>query len=100
MKSLTVLHFQCLMKRLTVSEDKFDFLFYISQEDCGIECLKEIANIMKDSDVSPFEIIHSGLVQKLLQYLTSTTGDVPRDVRIRRFLHIFLNCPVSTYNNI
>lgn len=63
------------------------------EEDCGIECLKEIANIMKDSDVSPFEIIHSGLVQKLLQYLTSTTGDVPRDVRIRRFLHIFLNCP-------
>lgn len=65
------------------------------QDDCGIDCLKEIANIMKDSDVSPFEIIHSGLVQKLLQYLTSTTGDVPRDVRIRRFLHIFLNCPVS-----
>jgi hypothetical protein len=53
MKSHTVLHFQCLMTRLTVSEDKFDFLFYISQEDCGIECLKEIANIMKDSDVSP-----------------------------------------------
>lgn len=63
------------------------------EDDCGIDCLKEIANIMKDSDVSPFEIIHSGLVQKLLQYLTSTTGDVPRDVRIRRFLHIFLNCP-------
>lgn len=63
------------------------------EEDCGIDCLKEVANIMKDSDVSPFEIIHSGLVKKLLQYLTSTTGDVPRDVRIRRFLHIFLNCP-------
>ncbi|XP_060069438.1 E3 ubiquitin-protein ligase TRIP12-like [Ylistrum balloti] len=63
------------------------------EEDSGIDCLKVIAQIMKENDVSPFEIIHSGLVQKFLQYLTSTTGEVPRDVRIRRFLHVFLNCP-------
>lgn len=61
--------------------------------DSGIEGLKSIAVIMRDSDVSPFEIIHSGLIQKLLQYLTSSSCAVPRDVRIRRFLHIFLNCP-------
>lgn len=64
-----------------------------AEEDSGIDCLKAIAQIMKENDVSPFEIIHSGLVQKFLQYLTSTTGEVPRDVRIRRFLHVFLNCP-------
>ena len=59
-----------------------------------MEVLKEIASIMHESDVSPFEIIHSGLVKKLLQYLTSTSGAVHRDLRIRRFLHVFLNCPV------
>ncbi|KAK3095400.1 hypothetical protein FSP39_014206 [Pinctada imbricata] len=63
------------------------------ESDCGLEGLRTIAAIMKESDVSPFEIIHSGLVQKLLQYLTSPKGLVPRDVRIRRFLHVFLNCP-------
>ncbi|XP_056006148.1 E3 ubiquitin-protein ligase TRIP12-like isoform X3 [Ostrea edulis] len=61
--------------------------------DSGLEGLKSIAVIMRDSDVSPFEIIHSGLVQKLLAYLTSSSCVVPHDVRIRRFLHIFLNCP-------
>ncbi|XP_062604886.1 E3 ubiquitin-protein ligase TRIP12-like [Saccostrea cucullata] len=61
--------------------------------DSGLEGMKSIAVIMRDSDVSPFEIIHSGLVQKLLAYLTSSSCVVPRDVRIRRFLHIFLNCP-------
>lgn len=73
----------------------FDMYMYF-QCDSGIEGLKSIAVIMRDSDVSPFEIIHSGLIQKLLQYLTSSACAVPRDVRIRRFLHIFLNCPVSS----
>lgn len=50
---------------------------------------------MEESDVSPFEIIHSGLIGNLLQYLTSQTGVPDRDLRIRRFLHVFLKCPVS-----
>ncbi|KAL4220729.1 Ubiquitin-protein ligase [Mactra antiquata] len=64
-----------------------------AEDDCGLEVLTEISVIMKDSDVSPFEVIHSGLVKKLLHYLTTMEGSVPRDVRIRRFLHVFLNCP-------
>ncbi|XP_045199519.2 E3 ubiquitin-protein ligase TRIP12-like isoform X2 [Mercenaria mercenaria] len=63
------------------------------EDDVGMEALLDISVIMKDSDVSPFEVIHSGLVKKLLLYLTSMEGTVPRDVRIRRFLHVFLNCP-------
>lgn len=63
------------------------------QEDSGLEALQDISVIVKDSDVSPFEVIHSGLVRKLLSYLTTMTGAAPRDVRIRRFLHVFLNCP-------
>ena len=84
-------HEQCFIK-------PWLFKHSLLQTDCGLDGLKTVAAIMKDSDVSPFEIIHSGLVQKLLQYLTSSTGLVPRDVRIRRFLHIFLNCPVNTVN--
>ena len=68
------------------------------QEDCGLESLLEISTIMRESDVSPFEVIHSGLVERLLQYLTTMQGAVPRDVRIRRFLHVFLNCPVCSIN--
>ncbi|CAL1542098.1 unnamed protein product [Lymnaea stagnalis] len=63
------------------------------QGDSGLDCLLEIATIMRESDVSPFEVIHSGLISQLLEYLTSTSGDVNRDIRIRRFLHVFLNCP-------
>ncbi|XP_059173399.1 E3 ubiquitin-protein ligase TRIP12-like [Physella acuta] len=63
------------------------------QGDSGLDCLLEIATIMRESDVSPFEVIHSGLISQLLEYLTSTSGDVNRDIRIRRFLHVFLNFP-------
>ncbi|CAE1139214.1 unnamed protein product [Acanthosepion pharaonis] len=64
------------------------------EEDNGIQALQEICDIMRSSDVSPFEVIHSGLVTKLLQYLTANSGIVIRDERIRRFLHVFLNCPI------
>ncbi|RUS90169.1 hypothetical protein EGW08_002048, partial [Elysia chlorotica] len=63
------------------------------QGDGGLDCLQELATIMRESDISPFEVIHSGLISQLLEYLTSSVGDVDRDVRIRRFLHVFLNCP-------
>ncbi|XP_036409821.1 E3 ubiquitin-protein ligase TRIP12-like isoform X2 [Megalops cyprinoides] len=66
------------------------------QVDGGIECLVEICSIMSESDVSSFEIQHSGLVRQLLLYLTSNceTDAVSRDVRLKRFLHVFSGCPV------
>ena len=69
------------------------------QKDHGIEVLQEIGNILANSDVSPFEILHSGLVGKLLMYLTSNTDrdGVGRLGRLFRVLHVFLNCPVSQY---
>ncbi|XP_064639626.1 E3 ubiquitin-protein ligase TRIP12-like isoform X2 [Lineus longissimus] len=67
-------------------------------DEAGVEHLQEIADIMSDSDVSPFEIIHSGLVGKLLKYLTSHSDLIIRDDRIRRFLHVFLNCPAPEAN--
>lgn len=64
--------------------------------DGGVECLVEICSIVSESDVSSFEIQHSGLVKQLLLYLTSRSDRdlVSRDVRLKRFLHVFYGCPV------
>ncbi|XP_048836365.1 E3 ubiquitin-protein ligase TRIP12 isoform X4 [Brienomyrus brachyistius] len=66
------------------------------QVDGGIECLVEICSIVSESDVSSFEIQHSGFVKQLLLYLTSNSDRdaVTRDVRLKRFLHVFFGCPV------
>ena len=69
-------------------------LLLFLQEDRGLECLQTVATVMRDSDVSPFEVIHAGLIRALLLYLTAQTGAVDREVRLRRFLHVFLHCPV------
>uniref|UniRef100_UPI0037E83A3F E3 ubiquitin-protein ligase TRIP12 isoform X5 n=1 Tax=Semicossyphus pulcher TaxID=241346 RepID=UPI0037E83A3F len=66
------------------------------QVDGGTECLVEISSIVSESDVSSFEIQHSGLVKQLLVYLTSNSDRdlLCRDVRLKRFLHVFAGCPV------
>ncbi|XP_074535234.1 E3 ubiquitin-protein ligase TRIP12 isoform X3 [Halichoeres trimaculatus] len=66
------------------------------QVDGGMECLVEISSIVSESDVSSFEIQHSGLVKQLLVYLTSNSDRdlLSRDVRLKRFLHVFTGCPV------
>ncbi|XP_030251219.1 E3 ubiquitin-protein ligase TRIP12 isoform X1 [Sparus aurata] len=66
------------------------------QVDGGMECLVEISSIVSESDVSSFEIQHSGLVKQLLVYLTSNTDRdlLSRDVRLKRFLHVFSGCPL------
>ncbi|XP_001919036.5 E3 ubiquitin-protein ligase TRIP12 isoform X3 [Danio rerio] len=66
------------------------------QMDSGVECLEEISSIVSESDVSSFEIQHSGLVKQLLLYLTSNSerDTISRDERIKRFLHVFFGCPI------
>ncbi|XP_047449558.1 E3 ubiquitin-protein ligase TRIP12 isoform X4 [Mugil cephalus] len=66
------------------------------QVDGGMECLVEISTIVSESDVSSFEIQHSGLVKQLLVYLTTSTDRelLSRDVRLKRFLHVFCGCPI------
>jgi len=99
-----------------------------------VNALSEISRIVSNSDISPFEVIHSGLVRCLLTYLTATekspspvssnTSDtsitnplqysvesnggshtpalqtsntpVPRELRLRNFLHVFLGCPLDS----
>ncbi|XP_073709429.1 E3 ubiquitin-protein ligase TRIP12 isoform X2 [Misgurnus anguillicaudatus] len=67
------------------------------QVDRGVECLEEISSIVSESDVSSFEIQHSGLVKQMLLYLTSHSerDAVSRDVRIKRFLNVFFGCPIT-----
>lgn len=51
---------------------------------------------MLTSDISPFEVNHSGLIRSLTIYLTETTlGLDHRNERLRKFLHIFAGYPVS-----
>lgn len=78
------------------------FSAVFSQVDGGMECLVEISSIVSESDVSSFEIQHSGLVKQLLIYLTSNTDRdlLSRDVRLKRFLHVFAGCPVRDYYHI
>ena len=60
----------------------------------NIKALKDIAQILAKGDVSPFEIVHSGLITKLFQYLTDDLT-LPNDrfERIKGFLQIFANVP-------
>ncbi|XP_073530508.1 E3 ubiquitin-protein ligase TRIP12 isoform X5 [Phyllobates terribilis] len=66
------------------------------QVDGGVECLVEIRSIVSESDVSSFEIQHSGFVKQLLLYLTSKSEKdaVSRDIRLKRFLHVFFGSPL------
>lgn len=60
----------------------------------GLPALKELCDILKESDISPFEVNHSGLVEALLEFLTQV-NETSRDDRLRTFLHVFADCPVS-----
>lgn len=68
-----------------------------------MRALADIRSVVIDSDISSFELIHSGLVRKLLQYLTTSDGGpLPfgsnaRDDRLRSFLHVFMGSPVSKH---
>ena len=64
----------------------------------GERSLKEILSVLFENDISPFEVTQSGLVPSLLTYLTKTGTEgeeVPRETRIRTFLHVFMGTPRS-----
>ncbi|MEJ1272107.1 thyroid hormone receptor interactor 12 [Cricetulus griseus] len=71
------------------------------QVDGGAECLVEIRSIVSESDVSSFEIQHSGFVKQLLLYLTSKgeKDAVSREIRLKRFLHVFFSSPAAQFLN-
>jgi len=60
------------------------------------KALRDIANIIAKGDVTAFEMVHTGLITKLFQYLTDDIS-VPdeRLERLKLFLNIFMNIPLD-----
>lgn len=60
-----------------------------------VEALQQLKSVLADGDISSFELIHSGLVSKLIKFLCSLDSDnvEDRDNRIRAFLSVFLGLP-------
>ncbi len=70
-------------------------------EELGTKPLEDLKSTVLETDVSSFEILHSGLIGALVKYLTSEDspdGMSPRkdrDSRLRRFSTVFLNVKVK-----
>ncbi|XP_035207810.1 E3 ubiquitin-protein ligase TRIP12-like isoform X3 [Stegodyphus dumicola] len=88
-----------VLNRLTIALGRLE-----SMADGSLKALVDIRSVVIDSDISSFEVIHSGLVRKLLQYLTTDGGALPfgsctREERLRAFLHVFMGCPLFVMPN-
>ncbi|XP_026293450.2 E3 ubiquitin-protein ligase TRIP12 [Frankliniella occidentalis] len=87
-----------ILTRLTQAIHKLNH-----QRDESLSALSELRGILLESDVSPFEVNHSGLIKALLQYLAdetaTTTGATvlhfDHAQRLRCFLHVFAGCPLD-----
>lgn len=87
-----------ILTRLTQSIHKLHH-----QRDESLSALTELRGILLESDVSPFEVNHSGLIKALLQYLAdetatatgATTLSREHSQRLRCFLNVFAGCPLD-----
>lgn len=68
----------------------FDECFY---------ALNELKAILIESDISPFEVNHSGLIKALIGLMTNECGLTDRPTRLRMFLHVFVGLPLSSVSN-
>ena len=66
-----------------------------------ISAIEELKSVLLAGDTSPFELMHSGIVKKLLNFLTKADDGMEssRYDRIRIFLSVFLGTPVSASLN-
>lgn len=64
-------------------------------DDC-VKALRELRDILIESDISPFEVNHSGLIKSMLHFMANEHGIVSRDDRLRGFLHIFAGLPLDS----
>ncbi|XP_065365068.1 E3 ubiquitin-protein ligase TRIP12 isoform X3 [Calliphora vicina] len=60
-----------------------------------LEALLELKTILLESDISPFEVNHSGLIKAMLNFMTAEEGIVERDARLRTFMHVFAGLPLE-----
>lgn len=82
-----------VLSRLKSSIQKFP------TAECG-EALKDLREILMESDISPFEVNHSGLIKELLNYLANPQGVMERNQRLRIFLNVFASCPTKETENV
>lgn len=80
-----------ILARLTAAIQKFDG----SYDNC-LKALEELRNILLESDISPFEVNHSGLIKAMLNFMTNENGNVSRNDRLRLFLNVFANLPLDS----
>lgn len=79
-----------ILARLTAAIQKLDGTY-----DSCLKALEELRNILMQSDISPFEVNHSGLIKAMLSYMTNETGNVSRNDRLRTFLCVFAGLPLD-----
>lgn len=79
-----------ILARLTNAIQKMDG----ASNDCH-KALEELRNILMESDISPFEVNHSGLIKAMINFMTNTSGCVARNDRLRMFLNIFAGLPLD-----
>jgi E3 ubiquitin-protein ligase TRIP12 len=79
-----------ILARLTAAIQKLDG----SYDNC-LKALEELRNILLESDISPFEVNHSGLIKSMLGYMTNENGNVSRNDRLRSFLYVFAGLPLD-----
>lgn len=81
-----------ILSRLTGAIQKLDG----HQDEC-LCALKELRDILIESDISPFEVNHSGLIRAMLNYMANEANQlVERADRLRLFLHVFANLPLDS----
>lgn len=80
------------LKKLKQAIDQLDSKQYLKS-------LNSLKNILIEGDISSFELINSGLIQKLTTFLTSTDGsdknEPEREKRICIFLNVFIKSPLN-----
>uniref|UniRef100_A0A1I7SMU8 E3 ubiquitin-protein ligase n=1 Tax=Bursaphelenchus xylophilus TaxID=6326 RepID=A0A1I7SMU8_BURXY len=91
-----VKRYKATAKGPSQGSDDVDLLREISErlnstKNCGIEPLRDLANIIVKRDMSAFHINHSGIIPALTAYLCETTKREPdRLSRLRRFASVFM----------
>lgn len=94
-----------ILQKLTSSSDELSL-----NSTTDVKALQGLCEVLLNEDIqagaSPFEIVHSGMVTKLLKYITceGCKTDIPRATRIKRFLSTFFGIQehreVSTHTEI
>lgn len=77
-----------VLNRLQEASEIFD------NKDASL-ALQELKSVLMEGDISPFELIHSGIVSKVLHYLAKSDDvkESERQARVRTFLSVFMGTP-------